>query len=90
MCDQQDESAQVAEQAAEEYHHFALIKDYLNSREDWVTEDTESVLASAGDLGPEGLVFIPASDSPNDKALLVVGYEVSGTTAVYEVEALRD
>ena len=26
------ERAQVAEQAAEEYHHFALIKDYLNSR----------------------------------------------------------
>jgi len=67
-----------------------VMQDYLNSREDWVTEDTESVLASAGDLGPEGLVFIPASDSPNDKALLVVGYEVSGTTAVYEVEALRD
>lgn len=67
-----------------------VMQDYLNTREDWVTEDTESVLASAGDLGPEGLVFIPASDSPNGKALLVVGYEVSGTTAVYEVEALRD
>jgi len=67
-----------------------VLNDYLNSREDWDTEDTDAVLASAGDLGPEGLVFIPAADSPNGKALLVVGYEVSGTTAVYEVETLRD
>ncbi|MBL7252660.1 choice-of-anchor I family protein [Alloalcanivorax marinus] len=59
--------------------------DYLNTRDDWATEDTESVLAAAGDLGPEGLVFIPAKDAPGDTPLLVVGYEVSGTTAVYQV-----
>lgn len=60
--------------------------DYLNTRDDWATEDTESVLAAAGDLGPEGLVFIPAKDAPGDKPLLVVGFEVSGTTTVYTVE----
>lgn len=59
--------------------------EYLNTRDDWATEDTESVLAAAGDLGPEGLVFIPAEDAPGDTPLLVVGYEVSGTTAVYQV-----
>ncbi|QGX38366.1 choice-of-anchor I family protein [Permianibacter aggregans] len=42
--------------------------------------------AAAGDLGPEGLLFVPASDSPNDKALLIVGNEISGTTTIYEVE----
>ncbi|HCE41898.1 MAG: alkaline phosphatase [Alcanivorax sp.] len=59
--------------------------EYLNTRDDWATEDTESVLPAAGDLGPEGLVFIPAEDAPGDTPLLVVGYEVSGTTAVYQV-----
>ena len=59
--------------------------DYLNTRADWNTEDTESVLADAGDLGPEGLVFVSAEDSPNGEALLIVGHEVSGTTTVYQI-----
>ena len=43
------------------------------------------VLATAGDLGPEGLVFIHADQSPNGRHLLVVGNEVSGTTAVLQL-----
>lgn len=38
-----------------------------------------------GDLGPEGLAFMSAKDSPNAKPLLVVGNEVSGSTAVYQI-----
>lgn len=59
--------------------------DYLNSRDDWTTEDPSTVLAAVGDLGAEGLAFVPAADSPNGKPLLIVGNEVSGTTAVFEV-----
>ena len=36
-----------------------------------------------GDISPEGLKFVPASKSPNSKALLIVGYEFSGSMAVF-------
>ncbi|MGZ8955497.1 MAG: choice-of-anchor I family protein [Methylovulum sp.] len=60
---------------------------YINHRD--FSVDTQlsddSVNPQVGDLGPEGLAFIPASLSPNHKPLLVVGNEVSGTTTVYQV-----
>lgn len=42
-------------------------------------------LKDAGDLGPEGLHFVAAKDSPNQKPLLIVGNEVSGTTTIYQI-----
>lgn len=38
------------------------------------------------DISPEGMKFIPAEESPNGKALLLVSYEMSGSTAIYEVK----
>ena len=40
---------------------------------------------TAGDLGPEGVHFLAAKDSPNRKPLLLVGNEISGTTTVWQV-----
>lgn len=40
---------------------------------------------SAGNMGPEGLIFIPANESPNGKNLLVVTYEISGSVQVFEI-----
>ena len=44
---------------------------------------------TAGDLGPEGLHFIPPQDSPTGQALLLVGNEVSGTTTIWQVDGPR-
>ena len=35
---------------------------------------------------PEGLDFIPASESPNGKPLLIAAFEVSGTVAIFELK----
>lgn len=60
--------------------------DYYNTRDDWTNDPADpAVLPTVGDLGPEGLVFIPAKDSPTGEPLLVVGNEVSGSTAVMRV-----
>ena len=59
---------------------------YVNNRNFAASvDDDPAALAVAGDLGPEGLRFIAAADSPTGTPLVAVGNEVSGTTTLFEV-----
>lgn len=58
---------------------------YVNPRN--FTQPTNT--AAAGDLGPEGLLFISEENSPNGKPLLVTANEVSGTTTIFEISKVK-
>ena len=38
------------------------------------------------DLGPEGVLFIRAQDTPTGRPLLVLSHEVTGTTTIYQID----
>ena len=60
---------------------------YVNNR-DFAHSGAEG-LARAGDLGPEGIIFVPRKDSPLKRPMVVIGNEVSGTTTFFGVDTLR-
>jgi 2',3'-cyclic-nucleotide 2'-phosphodiesterase / 3'-nucleotidase / 5'-nucleotidase len=54
-----------------------------------VDEPVSAACAAAGDLEPEGVLFIAAADSPIAAPLVVVTHELSTSATIYRVEALR-
>lgn len=60
---------------------------YLNNR-DFSADQAAVEAGNAGDLGPEGMAFIKAEDSPNGQPMLAVGNEVSGTTTLYGIDVV--
>ena len=54
-----------------------VLEAYANNR---------SPTAGTGDLGPEGIVFVSAADSPTGQPLLLLANEVSSTISVYSIQ----
>ena len=52
--------------------------DYKNSR---------STSAYEGDHGPEGIIFISSTESPDNKNYVLIANEISGTISIFEVDA---
>jgi YVTN family beta-propeller protein len=58
---------------------------YINNRDFSVTINLVMDPDAAGDLGPEGIVFIAAGDSPTGAPLIAVANEISGTTTLFGI-----
>jgi hypothetical protein len=61
---------------------------YVNPRDfaaEFELPDELGDVAGAGDLGPEGLTFVPFYLSPTWRPLVIASNEVSGTTTIYEL-----
>ncbi|MEL6190516.1 MAG: choice-of-anchor I family protein [Bacteroidota bacterium] len=61
-----------------------VFEQFINNRD----FDADPETAAAGDLGPESILFIPASTSPNGMPLIAVANEVSGTVTLFEIGGL--
>ncbi len=65
---------------------------YINTRD--FSVDVEELVdggdfSTVGDLGPESILFVGADESPNGEPLLIVGNEVTGTTAIFQVNLVE-
>jgi hypothetical protein len=75
--------------------HDPSFVQYINNRNFDIDpladiEDGDADVSDAGDLGPEGVKFIPRAASPVDAPVVAVGNELSGTTTLYQVHALDE
>ncbi|MEL7016953.1 MAG: choice-of-anchor I family protein [Pseudomonadota bacterium] len=64
-----------------------IFQNYVNTRNFAATVQNPdgTTNTSVGDLGPEGIVAIPAASSPTGAPILLVANEVSGTTRIFQV-----
>ncbi|MGO3147557.1 MAG: choice-of-anchor I family protein [Leucobacter sp.] len=73
----------ITDPANSTFVNYINNRDFSISMED--SADPVADLPKAGDLGAEGLAFIPASQSTTGEPLLAVANEVSGTVTLFEI-----
>ncbi|MEI6742389.1 MAG: choice-of-anchor I family protein [bacterium] len=59
--------------------------DYINTSNPGGNLLAGKYSSTAGDVSPEGIVFVSPEDSPTGKALVLASYELSGTVGIYEI-----
>lgn len=64
------------------------VAGYVNRRDFSVVVNLAQNPAAAGDLGPEGIAFISAAESPSGEAMIAVANEISGTTTLLRVSEI--
>jgi len=62
-----------------------MVYDITNPKEPLFVTYYNDRMGESGDRGPEAMVFVPASKSPNGKPLLIVANEVSGTASILQI-----
>ena len=65
--------------------YATTFKTYVNNRDFSVVVNLTVDPDAAGDLGPEGITFISAANSPTAAPMIAVANEISGTTTLFSV-----
>ncbi|MBL0061654.1 MAG: T9SS type A sorting domain-containing protein [bacterium] len=65
--------------------HVPFYVDYINSRDFSVVVNgaNPATLQAVVELGPEGILFVDAADSPNGEPLVILSNEINGSVTVY-------
>lgn len=81
----------VTDPAAPSFQQYINFRDFSVDPGEVCNENEplSEECAQAGDLGPEGVLFIAAEDSPNGVPLIAVSHELSTSTTLYRIDEVR-
>jgi hypothetical protein len=66
-----------------------VFVDYINTANRSYNIISGKDTGAAGDVSPEGLMFVTPDESPTGTALVIASYELSGTVGIYEIPPMN-